>query len=546
MATMPSQALGNAVPGISRHERFLGLFAKLEPGEGRCVLLFFGYAFLLLVCYYILKTLREPLLLEHGSAAAKSYAYATVALVLLVLVPLYGALFRRAARKRVTAWITIFFVANLGAFYVASCAGADIGFVYYVWVGVFGVTVVAQFWAHAADAFGVESGQRLFPAIMGGATLGGLAGPLVARFLYHAAEPQTLLLVAAALLGLTVPLVGITRDSVPAAARRKVSGSEQRFAHPLGGFALIFRNPYLLLLAALVVLLNCVNTTGEYILSELVIRHADEQVALQSSLDKGALIAEFYAEFFFAVNALTVIAQAFLVARVFRWVGVQGALLVLPVVSLVGYALVAFLPVFAILRVVKTVENATDYSITNTARQALYLPLPTEAKYEGKIATDTFFWRFGDLLQGGLIFAGLNWFGFEIEHFAILNMVLAAVWLVVAQRLARRYGAQAAPGRLRPLRVALARGWLSVAALAPRPVLARGAAVWLALFIGITAMTGSAPAKADLPPAAEAVRPGPFADLPRHRPCAKLPAATDNSQTRDFIPRRDLSGGRCA
>ena len=380
-------------------------------------------------------------------------------------------------------------------------AGVDIGFIYYVWVGVFGVTIVAQFWAHAADTFSVDSGQRLFPIIMAGATLGGLAGPLVARVLYDADNPASLLLVAAALLAATLPLVGAARDSVPPASRGALGGGDTRFAHPLGGFALVFRDPYLLLAAALVVLLNCVNTTGEYILAELVVGHVDQQLAMDPSLDKGVLIAQFYGDFFFAVNALTVLAQLFLVARVFRWVGVQGALLVLPVVALLGYALVAFVPIFAILRVIKVIENAADYSVTNTARQALYLPLPTEAKYQGKITTDTFFWRFGDLLQGAVVFAGLNWFGFEVRHFAALNLLLAAVWLAVAVQLAKRYSARTAT-RVHPPRIvaALACRVLRVFALVPRAVLVRGgAAAGIALFVGIAAMTRSTAADAGVP-----------------------------------------------
>ena len=499
MATPSKEVAQVAVRGISApHERFLGWIATLRPGEGRCVVLFFAYAFLLLVCYYVLKTVREPLLLEGGSAALKSYATAVVALVLLVFVPLYGVVFRRATKNRIVCGTTIFFVASLGAFYAACRAGVDIGFIYYVWVGVFGVTIVAQFWAHAADTFSVDSGQRLFPVIMAGATLGGLAGPLVARFLYDADNPASLLLVAAALLAATLPLVGAARDSVPPASRGAVAGGDARFAHPLGGFALIFRDPYLLLAAALVVLLNCVNSTGEYILAELVIGHVDQQIAMDPSLDKGVLIAQFYGEFHFAVNALTVLAQLFLVARVFRWVGVQGALLVLPVVALLGYVLVAFVPIFAILRVIKVIENAADYSVSNTARQALYLPLPTEAKYQGKITTDTFFWRFGDLLQGAVVFAGLNWFGFEVRHFAALNLLLAAVWLAVAVQLGKRYSARTAT-RVPPPRVvaSLACRVFRVFALVPRAVLVRGgAAAGIALFVGIAAMTRSTAADA--------------------------------------------------
>lgn len=458
------------------------------------MLLFFSHAFLLLVCYYVLKTVREPLLLTGGSAALKSYAYATVAVVLLVLVPLYGVVVRRVGKSRVAIWTTLFFVANLGVFYAAARAGADVGFVYYVWVGVFGVTIVAQFWAHAADAFTVDSGQRLFPVIVAGATLGGLAGPLLARALYDAADPTALLLVAGAVLVATLPLVGWTRDSVPPASR---SAANDANSAPglLGGFALIARDRYLALAAVMVVLLNCVNTTGEYILAELVIDHVDARIALDPSLDKGALIAQFYAGFLFAVNALTVVAQLFIVGRVFRSVGVQGALLVLPIVALLGYVLVAFVPIFAILQVIKVVENAADYSVTNTARHALYLPVPAHAKHESKIATDTFFWRFGDLLQGGIIFVGLNWLGFEIRHFAALNLLLAGVWLAVAWQLGKHYSERTSTPRLRSPAPAVRRALRGLVSV-PRTVLVRGAAAWFAVLVGLAAVSASAPADA--------------------------------------------------
>ena len=98
--------------GRPRHARFLRLFAQLEAGEGRCLLLFFGYAFVLLVAYYILRTLREPLLLTHSSAEIKTYASAVAALALLILVPVYGAVFRRTDKNQLVRCVTGFFAAS--------------------------------------------------------------------------------------------------------------------------------------------------------------------------------------------------------------------------------------------------------------------------------------------------------------------------------------------------------------------------------------------------------------------------------------------------
>ncbi len=419
-------------------ERFLGLLTLLRPGEGRSVALFFLFAFLLLVAYYILKTLREPLLLVHDQAEMKSYAYATVAGILLVLIPFYGFIFRRTRKSQLTRWVTAFFISNLGVFYVLGRAGIDIGFSYYVWVGIVSLMLTVQFWGYAADTYNLKSGQRLFPVIMVGATLGGLIGPLIAGVLYERIGAWNLILVVGLLLAATLPLVSAARNAVPAGSRNIRSQTAPK-PHFMGGLAMVVQDRYLLLLAVLIVILNWVNTTGEYILAEFVVSYAKQQVESDATAVKGDVIAVFYSQFYFAVNALTLVIQVLLVARIFRWIGVQGALLVLPAIACIGYGLIAFVPVFSIIRFAKIAENSTDYSLMNTARHTLYLPLSAAHKFEGKTAIETFFWRLGDLIQAGVIFAGLHWLNFVPRDFALMNMFLAAIWFWVAIRLGQLY-----------------------------------------------------------------------------------------------------------
>ncbi len=424
-------------------ERFLNLFTRLRPGEGRSVVAFFTYALLMMLSYYILKTIREPLLLTGSSAEMKSYAYATIALLLLFIIPLYGLVFRHTGKQQLTRFITIFFLVNLVVFFLLGRAGVDIAFAYYVWVGIFNVMITAQFWAFAADSYNVKSGKRLFPVIMVGAALGGLAAPRMSGDLFPTLGPWLLLLLAAVLLALTIPCVGWARNAVPPGSRSHGSlPNAPEHGGVFGGFSLVFTDRYLFLLALLILLLNWVNTTGEYILAEVVVRHADALVAANPGIVKSEFIASFYGKFFFWVNLLTFFVQVFLVARITRWIGLRGAVLVLPVITLIGYGLVAFIPIFSIIRIVKVMENSTDYSLMNTTRHALYLPLSAAKKYEGKTAIETFFWRFGDLAQAGAIYAGLHWFQFDIAQFALFNVFLSLVWLGVAWQVARHFRAR--------------------------------------------------------------------------------------------------------
>ena len=438
--------------GLSRFERVLTLFTRVRPGEGRSALLFVLHGFLLLYSYQVVKALREAFMLTKFSAEVRAYAVALIALLLMLLVPMYTAVRRRLDGERLLRAVTAFFASNLLLFWAAAAAGLPIAFPFFVWVSIFGVMVIAQLWAFAADSFNLKSGQRLFPVIMVGANLGALAGAKSAQLAVSTLTPVGLMLVATLVLLATLVLAGPERRAVPEGSRPVVAEHGAPVPRLLGGIGLVLRDRYLLLIALLVVLLNWINTTGEFVLADFVQRDAAQRaVASNGGLDAGALIAAFYGSFQFWVTLAGLAIQLFLVARIYRHVGVRGALLVHPVVVALGYGLIAlgpvlggFVPVFTLIRMVKIAENSIDYSLMNTTRHALFLPVDRDAKYEGKTAIDSFFWRFGDLVQAGVVFAGLNWLNWGAPQFALLNLVLALVWIGLAVAIGREFGRKAA------------------------------------------------------------------------------------------------------
>ena len=173
------------------------------------------------------------------------------------------------------------------------------------------------------------------------------------------------------------------------------------------------------------------DSEGEFILADFVQMDAERMAARSDGrLDAGELITAFYGNFQFWVTLIGLSIQLFLVSRIYRTIGVRGALVINPVIVAFGYALLAlspmlvgFVPVFTIVKLVKITENSVDYSLMNTTRQALFLPVDRDSKYEGKTAIDTFFWRFGDLIQAGVVFAGLHWLNWSTSQFAILNFL---------------------------------------------------------------------------------------------------------------------------
>ena len=471
-------------------ERLLAPFADVRAGEAPTALLLMLNVFLLFTAYYIIKPVREAFILQGGSAdlfgwmvgkaEIKSYASALMAFLLIFVVKYYGRLASAVPRQKLITFVTLFFVANLAVFYVLAktTVGVWLAIAFFVWVGIFNNMVVAQFWAFANDVYSPEQGKRLFAIVGFGASFGAVGGAWLAKMIVEPIGTAQMLLIGAALLVSCIVVTnvvhrreaaraararaaaaatgavassaassatgGATGDAAGGAASDATSDAASDAAEkPVGaggGFQLVFSNRYLLCIALLILVANIVNTTGEFILGKKVSSAAAEAVASGTSggLNEGDWIGRFYADFFLWVNILTAVLQLFVVSRLLKYLGVRVALMVLPLVVLGGYSMLAFGAAIGIVRLVKIVENATDYSVQNTTRHALFLPTSRAVKYKAKAAIDTFFVRIGDFASGLLVFAGTIW-ALTVEQFALVNLGLVLVWIALAIGVLRGY-----------------------------------------------------------------------------------------------------------
>jgi AAA family ATP:ADP antiporter len=194
------------------------------------------------------------------------------------------------------------------------------------------------------------------------------------------------------------------------------------------------------LIACAVLLVNVVNTTGDYMLAEVVSRAADAASAGAADAEaaRRTWIGVFYGNFQTAISALTALAQMLLVSRLFQRAGLERALFVLPVIVLFGYGTVALLPLLGLLAAVKVLENSTEYSLQNTLQQALFLPTSRDAKYKAKAAIDTFVVRAGDVGSAALVWLGTQ-FALGVQGFAVANVCIGLLWLLLLVQLARHH-----------------------------------------------------------------------------------------------------------
>ena len=417
--------------GRSIGERLLSPIADVHRDEVVSAVLMTLVMFLILASYYLLKTAREIFILSEGGAEVKSYSSAGQAILLLILVPAYGAFASRVNRIQLVQWVTLFFAAHLVLFLMAIGAGWHVGVPYFLWLGIFNLMVIAQYWAFAADLYTQDQGKRIFPLIGVGSSLGAWVGSLRAGQIVERVGTARLLVAGAVLLVVCAGLARLVnakrprdRDDAAAAHEKPLGGA--------GGFSLIFSDRYLLLIALLAVAINVVNTSGEYLFGRYVVEAANAAHGSgpEAAAAREAMIGSVYSRFFSTVNLAGFLLQMFVVSRVFRFLGIGRSLFIHPIVALSGYLIMLQAPSITFMAYFKVADNSLDYSLGNTTKQALWLPASREAKYKAKQAVDSFFVRAGDVLQAGLVFAGER-LALTIPAFAGINVVLAGAWLVI-------------------------------------------------------------------------------------------------------------------
>jgi AAA family ATP:ADP antiporter len=480
-------------------DRALRLFTDVRAGEGANVVILAVNVFILLTAYSMMKPLRSGLILGEKGPEFTAYMSAAMAFLLIPVIAGSGKLADRFPRRRLINVVTLFFAACCVAFFLAGTGGIQIGIAFFIWIGIFSVMIIAQFWGFANDLYTNEEGERLFPVVAIGAAAGAAAGSAVVGEMIAPFGLYLPMLFAGALLVLSLLLTNWVdrrerqrtegtvdpgsstafapaatgefrmdtgefknlREALKEALEKEARGeatdlgppketpAEPETASGRGAFALVFRTRYLLYIAILILLVNWVNTNGQNLLGFLITDTANSVVesGAVGGMDVPEYIGSFYADFEKWVNISVLVIQMFLVSRIIKYLGVHVGLMILPLIALGSYALIAVYPLLEYVRWAKTAENATDYSLQNTVQNALFLPTTREQKYKAKQVTDSFSKRFGDTLAALTVFVVVNLLGTNIRFFALLNIGLVLAWLVVAYRIGREYKELVRTGR---------------------------------------------------------------------------------------------------
>ena len=414
--------------------RWLARIVTVRPGEVPALCWSFAYFFFLLAAYYVLRPVRDEMGLA-GGIKNLPWLFTATFVVMLAVMPLFGAVVARVPRQRFIPLVYHFFTANILIFWLLltfKVAMADTARVFFVWISVFNLFAVSVFWSFMADLYQSEQGKRLFGFIAAGGSAGALLGPLIAAGLAEPIGRANLLLIAALLLEMAV----LCAMRLEAAASTLKTGQESaaQAARPdnglgggwIAGLGMILRSPYLAGIALWVALLSLAGTF-------LYFQQASIVAALSDDPNRRTAI---FARIDLAVSLVTITVQFVVTGKIIRRFGAGPAAAFLPLVFAAGFLALALTPMLWVVIAFQAAQRAANFAISNPARELLFTAMDRAEKYKAKYVIDNVVFRGGDAASGWL-FHALRGLGMELGAIALATVPVALAWVALALALGR-------------------------------------------------------------------------------------------------------------
>jgi len=407
---------------------------KIEPHELQATLLSFAFVFVLMSAYFILRPVRDSLSSDWTDEQL-SWLWTSTFFVSLIAVSLYGAVISRVRFRIIVPSVYAFFAATFIAFYIAGSTLGENDYVnraYYVWLSVFSLYHLSVFWTFMSGLYDKEQAKRLFSIIAMGASTGAIVGPAIPAFFADDVGNLNLLLIAAVLLMVPIPIIRrLERLRISDLGNEDVhadlSQDQKLGKNPFSGFKAFVSSPYLLAIG-LFILLYVVMNTFIYFELRKMLGDFDREVRTQ-----------IWASIDLAVNSLALLTALFATGRLATRFGMASTLALIPALMVGGWIVVALSPVLAVLIGLQITRRAGNYAITRPGREMLFTAVDTETRFKAKPVIDIVVYRGGDVVTAWFYTALTATLGFGLAGIAATAAIIAAAWAGAGIFLGRKY-----------------------------------------------------------------------------------------------------------
>lgn len=426
---MPSEA----APGTGLLGKLIAAEREEMPAVAGGFLLFF----LIFAAFFMLRPVREAFG-SVGGGEDLPWLFTGTFIATLVVVPLYGWVAARMKRRRLLPILYAITAAVMAGFATSLALEPQsvwTGRAFYIWYSVVNLFVISIAWSLMADLFERERGHRLFGQVAAGASLGGLAGPILSGLLVAPVGEAGLLYISTGLLLASLlcvrHLLGWRDNMGP---RADLPPPERIGGSVWAGLTLIARSPYLIAIAAFVLLLTTATT----------FLYFEQARIVEAAYPDRTARTQVFASIDTVVQSLTILIQIFFTGRLAKRLGVTVLLVAVPATMMFGFGLLALAATFPVLVFVMIVRRVGEYALVRPGREMLFAPLDAETKYKAKNAIDTFFYRGGDALSGWA-YTGIVALA-STGAVAIAGMIVAGSWAALGYAIGRRHDGAHADG----------------------------------------------------------------------------------------------------
>jgi AAA family ATP:ADP antiporter len=418
----------------NRLTRLIQSATKVEAHELRATVLSFLFVFLLMSAYFILRPVRDSLS-SDWSDVQLSWLWTYTFFFSVIAVSIYGGVISRLRFRTIVPSVYAFFALTFVGFYLAGTFVGENDLVnraYYVWLSVFSLFHLSVFWTFMSGLYNKEQARRLYSVIALGATVGAIVGPVIPTFFADDIGTLNLLLIAAALLLVPIPLIGILErlrisDLGNADVQADLTKEKRLGSNPFSGFTNVARNPYLLAIGAFIVFYVIMNT---FIYFELRTALADFERDVRT---------QYWAGIDLAVNSLAAVTALFVTGRIATRLGMPVTLALIPVLMVGGWLVVAMTPVLGVLIGLQVARRAGNYAVTRPAREMLFTIVDAETRFKAKPVIDIVVYRGGDVVNAWLYTGLTATFGLGLAGVAMVSAGICAIWAAAGIYLGREY-----------------------------------------------------------------------------------------------------------
>ncbi|GAA0412422.1 MFS transporter [Cocleimonas flava] len=415
-------------------QRLLNFASDIKPHEIRITLASFLLVFILMAGYYILRPVRDAMASDWTDVEV-SFLWTLTFFFSIITVSLYSSLISRVRYKQLVPYVYAFFAFSFLLFYLGTQLATGIVLLdksFYVWISVFSLFHISVFWSLMSDIFTRPQATRLFGFIGAGASVGAIIGPSIPAFLATNIGTDNLLLIASALLILTIPLSIWLQKLKLSDLEIDSHDSSSNDVDIIGGklFSGIndfLKSPYLIMIAVFILLYTSISSFVYFELKNLLADYDREtRTQIWSSMD-------------LVVNTLTVFVAVFATGRMAKRFGLSFTLASVPVLIAAGMLLLAFAPIVGVVIAVQVIRRAGNYAVTRPAREMLFTVVSRQVRFKTKPVIDIIIYRGGDMLNAWAFTALTQGLGLSLAAVAGVGAVIAMIWAACGIYLGRKF-----------------------------------------------------------------------------------------------------------